>query len=82
MVLRLQANPKACVCLNGPDHHIALIGDTEICTDLETKQEMWYDGLANHFSGPEDENFVVLRFTTKRYSLFVDWDSVKGEMEE
>lgn len=76
----LLANPKACVCLNGPDHHIALTGDVEVCNDLETRREMWYDGLENHFSGPEDENFRVLRFTTRRYSLFINWEDLKGEI--
>ena len=79
-VLRLKKNPKACVCLNSPEYHIALIGEAEVLTDLETKRDMWYEGLADHFSGPEDENLAVIRFRTQRYSLFVDWNSVKGEV--
>ena len=61
-------------------YHIALMGEVQVCTDLETKREMWYDGLADHFSGPEDENFAVLRFTTKSYSLWVDYTEVKGAL--
>lgn len=52
------------------------------CTDPEICREMWYDGLANHFFGPDDPNFCVIRFTTQRYSLFIDWEVVKGEIDE
>ena len=81
--VRFRANPKACLCLNlDGDHmyHIALMGEVQVYTDLETKREMWYDGLADHFSGPEDDNFAVLRFTTKSYSLWVDYTEVKGSL--
>lgn len=78
---RLEKNPKACVCLNASDYHIALIGEVEVCGDLPTKRQMWYQGLANHFSGPEDDNYRVLRFTTRRYSLFIDWNDLKGEID-
>ena len=39
---------------------------------------MWYEGFTNHFSGPEDPNFCVLRFNTERYNLLIDWNEVKG----
>lgn len=80
--LRAREGGKACVCLNSPEYHIGLVGDLTVCTDPETRREMWYEGLSQHFSGPEDENYCVLRFTTRRYSLFVGWDSVKGEIED
>lgn len=79
-VLRLRENPRASVTLNSSEYHIGLVGEAEICTDLPTKREMWYGGLANHFSGPEDENLAVIRFTTQRYSLFVDWEQTRGEI--
>lgn len=79
--VRLGKNGKAAVCLNSPTYHISLTGTAEVCTDLETCREMWYEGLANHFSGPDDPNFCVIRFTTQRYSLFIDWESVKGEID-
>lgn len=52
----------------------------EVLTDPEIKSEMWYDGLANHFSGPEDPDYCVLRFKTKRYNLLVDWKEARGEL--
>ena len=43
----------------------------EIVTDPEIKKEMWYEGLAEYCSGPDDPTFCVLRFATKRYNLWV-----------
>lgn len=71
---------KASVLLNSPEYHMALTGTAEVCTDLALKQEMWYEGLARHFSGPEDPNLCVIRFTTQRFNLFVDWNEARGEI--
>lgn len=71
---------KASVCFNSPEYHIALTGTIEQTTDLDVKKEMWYNGLENHFSGWDDPNYCVLKFTTERYSLFVDWQDVKGTL--
>lgn len=79
---RIRKCKRASVCFNADDCIITLIGDIEVLTDPEIKREMWYDGLANHFSGPEDPNYCVLRFRTKRYNLLVDWMEVKGELLE
>lgn len=75
---RIQFRPDACVCFNSPTYHISLKGKMEIITDSEIKKEMWYSGLKNHFSGPEDEGYIVLKFTADSYTLFVDWQEVRG----
>ncbi|MCI8354409.1 MAG: hypothetical protein HFI47_04880 [Lachnospiraceae bacterium] len=67
--------------MNSPTYHISLTGTAEVCTDPEICRRMWYDGLANHFSSSDDPNFRVIRFTTRRYSLFIDWEVVKGETD-
>ncbi len=77
---RISKNNRASVCLNSDDYNITLVGTIDILTDLEIKKEMWYEGLTNHFSGPEDPNFCVLRFNTERYNLFIDWNEVKGRL--
>lgn len=79
--VRLKKNNRAAVCLNTPTYQISLTGTAEVCTDPETCREMWYEGLSNHFSGPDDPNLCVIRFTTRRYSLFIDWEDVKGELD-
>lgn len=71
---------KASVCFNSSEYHIGLVGTVEQLTDPEVKKEMWYDGLKNHFSGWDDPNYCVLKFITERYSLFVDWQDVKGNI--
>jgi general stress protein 26 len=76
---RVKENGRASVCIfddnyeSGEYYNITLVGDTEIVTDAETKKETWYEGLEAHFAnGAEDPNYCVLKFTTKRYNLWVD----------
>jgi len=75
---RINKCDRVSVCFNGDDYNITLVGTIEIVTDLEVKKEMWYGGLLNHFSGPEDPNYCVLRFKTLRYNLLVDWKEARG----
>lgn len=70
----------ASVCFNAVDYNITLVGTMEILTDSGVKKEMWYGGLANHFSGPDDPNYCVLRFKTERYNLLVDWKEARGRL--
>jgi general stress protein 26 len=74
---RAGACDRASVCIFDDDYsgnsyyNITLAGTIEIVSDPEIKKEMWYEGMAEHCSGPDDANFCVLRFTTKRYNLWV-----------
>ena len=52
----------------------------EVITDPHIKKEMWYEGLANHFQGPEDPGYIVLKFTADSYTIFIDWTTVKGSL--
>ena len=78
--IRAKANGRASVCIfdddyeGGAYYNITLVGDIEVVTDIETKKETWYPGLEEHFpnGGLDDPNYCVLKFTTKRYSLWVD----------
>jgi len=76
---RAKANSRASVCIfddnyeSGAYYNITLVGDIEVVTDVETKKETWYKGLEEHFAnGVDDPNYCVLKFTTKRYNLWVD----------
>ena len=72
---------RASVCFNKDGaYNITLVGDIEIITDPMIKKEMWYGGLANHFNGYDDPNYCVLRFTTRRYNLLVDWKEAVGTL--
>ena len=80
--IRAKNNSKASVCLfddeyeGGSYYNITLVGDVEILTDATSKKDAWYDGLEEHCGSPDDPNYCVLRFTTKRYNLWVD---IEGE---
>ena len=77
---RIAACSRASVCFCAADYNITLVGTIEILTDPEIKKDMWYDGLENHFSGPEDPEYCVLRFKTNRYNLLVDWKEAHGNL--
>jgi len=77
---RAQENSRASVCIfdddyeGGAYYNITLVGDIEVVTDPQAKKETWYEGLGEHFpnGGLDDPNYCVLKFTTKRYNLWVD----------
>ena len=71
---------RASVCFGSAEYNISLVGEIEIVTDEDTKKEMWYSGLEGHFSGLDDPNYCVLRFTAKRYNLLVDWQQAAGQL--
>ena len=71
---------RASVCFGSAEYNISLVGEIEVLSDADTKRDMWYDGLENHFTGPDDPNYCVLKFKTKRYNLFVDWQQDAGRL--
>ena len=75
---RIKKCNRASVCFNSSEYNITLVGTIEISTEPDVKKEMWYGGLAQHFSGPDDPNYCVLRFKTNRYNLLVDWKEARG----
>lgn len=71
---------RASVCFNSNEYNITLVGTIEIITDPDVKKEMWYGSLVNHFSGPLDPNYCVLRFKTESYNVLVDWEEAQGRL--
>lgn len=69
---------RASVCFGTAEYCINLVGEIEIITSEDVKREMWYDGLGQHFTGFDDPNYCVLKFTTKRYKLFLDYENIEG----
>lgn len=76
---RIKHSDKAGVCINSENYHISLTGRIEIVEDIDVKREMWYEGLENHFSGYDDPNYNVLKFTAEEYNLLIDWEAAKGK---
>ncbi|WP_424245847.1 general stress protein 26 [Elusimicrobium posterum] len=77
-VKRIKKDNRASVCFSAPDYNITLVGTVSILTDIDTKKENWYHGMSHHFTGPEDEQFCILKFETQSYNLLVDWVEVSG----
>jgi len=69
---------RASVSFASAEYCVNLVGEVEVITDADVKKEMWYDGLSYHVTGPDDANYCVLKFTTKRYKLFIDGEDVAG----
>lgn len=78
---RIMRCNKASVCINSPEYHISLTGRVEMLTDMATKKDMWVSGLLRSFDGVFDPDYCVLKFTTERYKISIDWQETKGTMQ-
>lgn len=76
-VRRIQKCNRASVCLSSSEYNITLVGTIEVLTDPATKKDMWFEPMAEMWSGPDDPSFCVLKFNTERYNIFF-----ADEMEE
>jgi general stress protein 26 len=77
---RIKNCKRASVCFSDHAYNITLVGAIELSTDPMLKKEMWYNGLEEIFSGPDDPDYCVLLFKTERYNLFVDWKMATGTL--
>ena len=77
---RIKKCNRASVCFCNENYNITLTGIIEIVTDPTIKNEMWYEGLNNHFSGADDLEYCVLTFKTENYNLLIDWNEVRGSL--
>ena len=48
------------------ESYLEIQGRAEILTDDETKKSVWFDHLANIFSGPDDPDYCVCKITPYR----------------
>jgi general stress protein 26 len=80
---RINLCDKACVCFCNDQpilHNITLVGNIEIITDEKIKKEMWYKECGDHFSGPEDPQYCVIKFITKKYNILIEDNVINGEI--
>ena len=77
---RASRDSRAAVCFASETYGITLRGRLEVLTDAESKQANWYSGMENHFSGVDDPDYCVLRFTTEVYKLLIDWEETEGSL--
>jgi len=79
-VKRIKNNNKVNISFSSEEYGISLSGEVEILIDSDIKRDMWYDGLGHHFKDYKDPEYCVLKFTTRKYSLFIDYIEVKGKV--
>ncbi|MCL2579862.1 MAG: pyridoxamine 5'-phosphate oxidase family protein [Oscillospiraceae bacterium] len=75
--IRSSVNNRASVCFGSAAHCVNLVGEIQVVTDADVKREMWYDALNAFFIGPDDPNYCVLKFVTKRYKFFRAKDGIE-----
>ena len=82
-IRRLQKDKRASVCYHSGNDNITLVGEVEILTDQPTKSRMWESWFINHFPlGETDPNYCIIKFTTKRVSLWVGYESIEFMVDE
>jgi general stress protein 26 len=69
---RIDKCNRGSVCINSPKYNITLVGTLEVLTEPDIKNEMWQEPLGGMYSGPDDPEYCVIRFTTLRYNIFFD----------
>jgi general stress protein 26 len=81
-IKRIERSNLASVCFFSSEtmYNITLVGKIEVITDPKVKKEMWYEQLEGQFSGPEDEHYCVLKFTTERYNISFDFEVENGKL--
>ena len=80
---RLSKNNRASICYRADGNNITLVGEADILTDQPTKSYYWLDWFIHHYSGGEtDPNYCIIKFTTKRVSLWVDNESAEFTTDE
>jgi len=66
-------NNRASVCYHEGGNNITLIGDIEILTTPELKEQLWKDWFIKHFPGGiTDPNYCILEFTAKEAVFWID----------
>ena len=79
---RLLQNKRASVCYRMGNDNITLVGEAAILTDQPTKSRFWLDWFIDHYPlGETDPNYCIIRFTTKRASLWVDREIAEFTMD-
>jgi len=80
---RLMKNARASVCCQCGNDNVTLVGECEVLTEQNEKSLHWKEWFINHFPlGETDPNYCVVKFTTKRVSLWIDRESAEFEIDE
>jgi len=80
---RVRANGKTSLCWGSDMFSITLVGTTTFVDDLEIKKKNWRDEwAAMGWTGYDDPDYTIFKFTTERYSICLmdDETQVYGEL--
>ena len=70
---QLMKSPKAGISFVHEADSVTLTGTAEVITGSTTLHEFWKDGFMNYYpDGPDDENYCLLRFTTRKVVCWID----------
>jgi len=50
--------------------YLTIEGTAEVLTDARTKKNFWNENLKIHFTGPEDPDYCILKYTPKKIEYF------------
>jgi len=79
---RLQKTNKASICYYTEANNLTLVGEADIITDQEMKRKCWQDWFIHIYPGGDtDPNYCVIKFTTKRVSLWIDEEGAEFPLD-
>lgn len=83
MVRSIKNNEKTSVCFRNEGDNVTLVGTSSIVHDKEVKKELWQDWFINHYpEGINDPEYCIVKFETKRVSLWVDHEIAQFDISE
>jgi general stress protein 26 len=75
-VEQIKKNPDVALTIwsgkNFSDPYVMIQGRAEVHDDLETKKKFWNPIMEPYFQKPENPNYVVIKFTSKRIEYYHD----------
>ena len=77
---RIDKCNHASFCYFSQEYNITLIGKIEVMSDIETRKKMWQEWFGEFWTGPEDENYCVLKFVTERYKIWIGEEESEGKI--
>jgi general stress protein 26 len=76
--IKKNENVSLCVMAdsgNMMSDYVTIEAAASVLTDEKTKKEFWHDYLMQHFKGPEDPNYCVLKYVPKKIELMSSTES-------
>lgn len=72
-----KANPKASICVWNQHDSVTLVGQVNVRTDRQIREQMWVDWYIDHFKGGiDDPDYCILEFTPEEATLWIDQEFI------